>query len=273
MLFDDIAGHWAQAAIEALAKQNLIMGDGTDQFRPAAPINRAEMAALISRVFPDSEAIREPLIYKDVPNDHWAASVIAWATERGYFYGYSDQTFRPERSIPRMDAFVAISAGLGLDLAPLPLDPLPLAYADADQIPAYARAAITACTLAKLVVNVPMLRWLRPKQAATRAEIVCSLSQALGFELAVDFHYVAWRFQLRDLYQAEPIAIANLGQHDSLVRELQAWFQELRLYPGHCVIDGAFGPLTQAALGAFCKARYCPAVEHGVQHFWVMVSN
>ncbi len=50
-MFKDVpANHWAAGSIERLAKLGIIAGDGQGNFRPDAPITRAEVVALLDRV-------------------------------------------------------------------------------------------------------------------------------------------------------------------------------------------------------------------------------
>jgi len=50
-MFKDVpASHWAASSIERLAKLGIIAGDGQGNFRPDAPITRAEVVALLDRV-------------------------------------------------------------------------------------------------------------------------------------------------------------------------------------------------------------------------------
>lgn len=50
-MFKDVpTNHWAAGSIERLAKLGIIAGDGQGNFRPDAPITRAEVVALLDRV-------------------------------------------------------------------------------------------------------------------------------------------------------------------------------------------------------------------------------
>lgn len=48
--FDDIAGHWAESAINVASANGWIRGYGDGTFRPDQPITRAEVAALVNRL-------------------------------------------------------------------------------------------------------------------------------------------------------------------------------------------------------------------------------
>lgn len=50
-MFKDVpANHWAAGSIERFAKLGIIAGDGKGNFRPDAPITRAEVVSLLDRV-------------------------------------------------------------------------------------------------------------------------------------------------------------------------------------------------------------------------------
>nr|DAH38429.1 MAG TPA: Cell wall hydrolase autolysin [Caudoviricetes sp.] len=49
--FKDTTGHWAQAQIEQLAKLGILGGYPDGTFKPDAPITRAEVAAVVSRLY------------------------------------------------------------------------------------------------------------------------------------------------------------------------------------------------------------------------------
>lgn len=46
----DYAGHWAEAAIEAVKAAGLMQGDPDGRFRPNDPVTRAELATVIARL-------------------------------------------------------------------------------------------------------------------------------------------------------------------------------------------------------------------------------
>ena len=41
--------------------------------------------------------------FNDVPENHWAAKAIEEVTEKGYFQGYPDGTFKPEEIVTRAE--------------------------------------------------------------------------------------------------------------------------------------------------------------------------
>ncbi|MGD1897650.1 MAG: family 10 glycosylhydrolase [Phormidesmis sp.] len=176
---DDIQGHWAQPCIEILAQQGIVSGYPDGTFRPESPVTRAEFATLITLAFP-GVASRPPIRFKDVAADYWAAEKIEKVYTTGWLTGYPGNRFRPNLPIPRVQAVVALAAGLGY-LAERDIEAtLNQVLVDAIAIPAYARSKIAAAIEQQLIVNYPDVKRLRPNKPATRGEIAALLCQALA---------------------------------------------------------------------------------------------
>ncbi|MFW6358911.1 MAG: S-layer homology domain-containing protein, partial [Chroococcales cyanobacterium] len=187
--FADIQDHWASDFIRRLASLDLINGfmDGT--FKPNDPINRAQYAALIVKVF-HPPFLRPPTQFTDIPADFWALSVIQHAYRSGYLSGFPDQTFHPEQNLRRIHLIVSLANGLGLPSAPESLLGI---YDDSNTIPAYAQAAVASATQAGIIVNASILEQLKPMAEATRADAAAMVYQALVFQqkaIAIDSPYI-----------------------------------------------------------------------------------
>lgn len=174
--FPDIQTHWARPFITALADRAILQGYQDGTFRPERAMTRAEFAAVIQSCLP-IRAKRPAIAFTDVPANHWAAAAIRRVYEAGYLSGYPRQEFRPNGSITRLEALIALASGLELQ-AQRPIS-LPQLFEDHKDIPTWAIAALTAATDAELVVNYPNLQRLRPHQPAVRAEVAAFLYQAL----------------------------------------------------------------------------------------------
>ncbi|WP_413162357.1 glycoside hydrolase family 10 protein [Capilliphycus salinus ALCB114379] len=177
--FSDIKEHWAKDCIEKLAEDEIISGYEDGTFKPDNSVTRAEFAAMLNKAFPNQPEIRQGIEFGDVDKDYWAYEVIQKAYRTGFLSGYQDKTFKPAQKIPRVQALVALSSGLKLDLIQ-PIDfTLEKTYLDSDKIPDYAKRTIAAATENGLVVNYPDVNYLKPEEFATRGEITTFLSQAL----------------------------------------------------------------------------------------------
>jgi parallel beta-helix repeat protein len=173
--FTDIQGHWAADFIRPLASLNLVTGFADGSFKPDAPLNRAQYAALVVKVF-NPTPIRPSADFIDVPADFWALPVISQAYRSGFLSGFPDQTFHPQQNLRRMELVTSLVQGLSLPSADVKVLEI---YEDRDSIPAYAKSAVAAATQAGIVVNYPKPALLQPKQEATRAEAIAFMYQAL----------------------------------------------------------------------------------------------
>ncbi|REE90511.1 S-layer family protein [Paenibacillus taihuensis] len=100
--FADLAGHWAQKDVEALAGKLIVEGTGANKFEPKRDITRAEFAALVVRAL-GLEVGGTSDKFKDVASDKWFASTVASAVKAGLITGYEDGTFKPNANITRKE--------------------------------------------------------------------------------------------------------------------------------------------------------------------------
>lgn len=189
--FSDTANYWGRACIAQLSQRQLVNGYPNGTFRPDAPVTRAEFAVFMLNAFPNTPRSRTAPNFRDVPRTYWAYRAIRDAAERQFFSGYPDGTFQPTQPIPRVQAIAIVTNALK-HAAPSDPDRLLRQYfTDAAQIPAYAKGAIAAGALNRLVVNYPQVKQLRPNQGSTRGEVAALLCQALISEPIVPRQYIA----------------------------------------------------------------------------------
>lgn len=173
--FKDIASHWAQAAITEGIRLGIVKGYKDGTFRPNAPVTRAEIAAMVSRAFklPEGESSLSFADQSGIPA--WAREDIARLVKAGFITGYEDNTFQPKRSLSRTEFIVILVRALGLE----PKTDAKLSFADADQIPAWARGYIAAAYEAGLIQGRGNNQFA-PKELITRAEVLSLLVEALS---------------------------------------------------------------------------------------------
>ncbi len=179
-LSDVSSDYWARPFIQVLAQNNVISGFPDGSFRPNQAVTRAEFAALIQKAFNNQNRVRQlsPGGFSDVPAGYWAASAIQQAYETGFLAGYPGNVFLPNQQIPKVQAIVALTNGLGLSGGDT--STLSTYYNDASAIPEYAAGSVAAATQGNLVVNYPDVKQLNPQQPLTRAEAAALLYQALA---------------------------------------------------------------------------------------------
>lgn len=76
--------------------------------------------------------------YPDVPENEWYTEAVKYATQHGYFSGYSDGTFGPANNIIRQDFAVVMARAAGADLTNQSTDNLK--FNDVDKNAYYAKA-------------------------------------------------------------------------------------------------------------------------------------
>ncbi|MBF2000414.1 MAG: S-layer homology domain-containing protein [Synechococcales cyanobacterium M58_A2018_015] len=114
--FPDIENHWGQPFIQSLAERDIVKGYLDNTYRPEQPVARDEFAAIVRQAF-SQEAQRQissGSVYRDVPEDYWAAQAIQDAYEMGFMHGYPGGEFRPNQPVTRVEALVSLAQNLDL---------------------------------------------------------------------------------------------------------------------------------------------------------------
>ncbi|MBD2038603.1 WG repeat-containing protein [Leptolyngbya sp. FACHB-321] len=191
LAFSDTQSHWATTCIDQLATQKRVSGYPDGTFRPQATVTRTEFAVLMLNSFGNVEPTRRAPVFRDVPSNFWGYQAIRNAYAREFFSGYPDGTFRPAEAIPRVQAIAILANATRMSSGETPETVLQQYFDDAQQVPAYARKAIAAGTVGRLVVNHPNVRQLRPNQAMTRGEVAALMCQSIGLPRTVPLGYIA----------------------------------------------------------------------------------
>ncbi|MGQ9825105.1 MAG: S-layer homology domain-containing protein, partial [Desulfotomaculales bacterium] len=170
-LFKDTVGSWAFEQIEDLAAAGLVKGYTDGTFQPARPVTRAEMTALLARVFNWPPSSREAGFRDEIPA--WAKEAISSAAARGVIKGYPDGTFRPGNYITRAELCGILDRALSLKTTQTKPR-----FKDGDQIPAWAAESVERVAAAGLIRGYED-GTLRPEARVTRAEIAVILWRQL----------------------------------------------------------------------------------------------
>ena len=81
--FSDVAGHWAEAAINAAYERGLINGYGDGSFRPDETVTRAETVKMLNRMLgrtPSNATVGTRISWQDVPITAWYYAEVQEAT-------------------------------------------------------------------------------------------------------------------------------------------------------------------------------------------------
>ena len=104
--FTDVkAGMWCNRAIATLTNMGIIKGYTDGSFQPNKSITRAELATIIARF---AKLDVNTKTFSDITG-HWAQKNIELAAGNGWINGYTDGTFRPNKSIIRAETFAMIN--------------------------------------------------------------------------------------------------------------------------------------------------------------------
>ena len=104
--FSDIKdGAWCCRAVSTLTNMGIIKGYTDGTFRPNADITRAELATIIARF---AKLDVNTKTFSDITG-HWVQKSIELAAGNGWINGYTDGTFRPNKSIIRAETFAMIN--------------------------------------------------------------------------------------------------------------------------------------------------------------------
>jgi S-layer family protein len=104
----DIANHWAEEEIFAMAASGIVTGNPDETFEPDGNLNRAEAAALMYRVL----GLAEPTVpidtepFLDVEVGAWYAGYVAGLLDLGLVDGNPDGTYEPVENINRAEFLV-----------------------------------------------------------------------------------------------------------------------------------------------------------------------
>ncbi|MEK3721484.1 NEAT domain-containing protein [Paenibacillus sp. FSL H8-0034] len=170
----DIQNHWSKAAIERAVALGIVNGYEDGSFRPDGEINRAEFTVMISRAL-KLEGKATELTFADLSSiPDWVKPHLAQTVGAGIITSYEDQTFRADRKISRSEIAVMIGRALKL-----PSDEKEtLSFADAEQIPSWARAYVAAAAK-QGIINGRDNNLFAPDASATRAEAVTLIGKLL----------------------------------------------------------------------------------------------
>lgn len=172
----DIQGHWARNYIEQLVERKIINGYADGTFLPEQSITRAEFAKVIALAAGLTIEDNSALNFADQDNIvPWAQPYIAAAVKAGIIQGYNDGTFRAQNNISRAEIAVMVARAMQEPLS----EEAGLQFADADQVPDWARAYVSMAVKAGIVTGTPDNTFL-PSQKANRAQAAAMIVRLMN---------------------------------------------------------------------------------------------
>ena len=132
---------WYAPYVHKLAKAGVVTGFEDGTFRPAETVTRAQVAKMLYALS-GSVPVNYLMTFSDVDQTAWYAEAVRWAASQKIVTGFEDGTFRPDAPVTRQDLAVMLvryQQAAGVELA---ADAAAPAFADNDQIAAYAAEAV-----------------------------------------------------------------------------------------------------------------------------------
>ncbi|WP_217593506.1 S-layer homology domain-containing protein [Cohnella sp. GbtcB17] len=150
--------------------QAFVNGYADGKFAPNRNVTRAEVAAMLVRMF-DRDEDAAPGEFPDVEEGHWAKAYIDRASGMSFMIGYPDGSFKPDATITRAEMASAI--------APLLPKATGASAEFTDTEGSWAQAVIEQANAAGIVYGYEDGTF-RPNTKLTRAEAIAMLDRLLG---------------------------------------------------------------------------------------------
>ncbi|MDY4976020.1 MAG: S-layer homology domain-containing protein [Clostridia bacterium] len=172
--FSDMAGHWAEADVTAMADKGIVFGVTDTLFEPERPVTRAEFSAFIVRALHITGG--EAAGFTDVEKGAWYEASVNAAANAGLLRGYDGQ-FRPNDMITREEmAVVIVKAFLfrGKETSQGQLD----RFADREEIADWAAEYVDQAVSSGLIAGMTADTFA-PKENGTRAQAISLIRRML----------------------------------------------------------------------------------------------
>ncbi|MGE6230849.1 S-layer homology domain-containing protein [Paenibacillus chitinolyticus] len=180
--FRDVAGHWAQNAVNDMGSRMVVNGIENGTFNPDTAITRAEFAAIMVRALGlKQEKASAP--FSDVNATDWYSAAVQTAYAHKLIGGFEDGTFRPSDKITREQAMVILAkamktTGFRDKLPSKEAADLLAPYADAAKTAEWAKSGVADCLQGAIFAGRTATE-LAPKASITRAEVAAIVQRLL----------------------------------------------------------------------------------------------
>jgi hypothetical protein len=190
--FNDISGHWGEAAINEAVTNGFVKGYADGTFKPDKSVTRAEFVTMINKALQLRDENTVNLLFKDVTTTNWFYEDIQKASYARYATGVTDTSFMPGKNITRQEAAIMLSRFLPKSgfLAETQVS----AFPDSASVSTWAKSAL-AVVINKGYMSGYANGNLTPRATLTRAEAAKIIGKILENETIV----------------REDISVANTG--------------------------------------------------------------
>lgn len=171
--------HWAYPQIQALSKENILVGYPNGTFHPDENVTKAEFATMVIKTVGQANAeIKETIRFNDIDKDFWAWDMIQRAVTFDIVKKTPDNCFHPQANVTRAQALMFVVNALSTDNISESQARLALAkaYDDYETIPEWIMTTAGKAEILGIVVKVPgKEKLLEAERPATRAELAVFL--------------------------------------------------------------------------------------------------
>lgn len=190
-VFQDLppVGSWARPGIDFVLERGLFAGVSETSFAPKQTMTRAMIVTVLYRMA-GSPTPASAADFSDVDPAAWYGQAVAWAVEAGVTAGLTADRFGPQEPVTRAQLAVLLfkfAVRIGA-VSPDPADPEQITarlegFADAQEVPAYARAAFAWAAGEGLLAGFPGTDGplLKPESAAARDQAAALLMRFVQY--------------------------------------------------------------------------------------------
>ncbi len=177
--FPDVpSGYWASCDITKLAMNDVVVGYPDRMFKPSRHISRAEFATMLVKGFNKEDCASTTNCFKDVPQGHWANSMIGQAVHENLLKGYPNGLFKPSNPVTRAEVLCAISKALPCEIDQCKAQEILSKYCDGKTVPTWAQVPIAKALDQGVLNNSPNPNLIAPFKDASRADVASMLQAA-----------------------------------------------------------------------------------------------
>jgi len=167
----DIDNHWAEETLNAWVDNNFLVGYEEGVYNPDEKLTRAQFISFINRLF-DFQNEKEHQ-FNDVNEGSWYENEVKKSIANGYIVGFSDNTFRPDSIITRIEAAAVLSRLVDLEENFEVIE----SFEDYEDIPAWGVNSVSAVIDAGLMSDF-LDQTFGASEEITRAQAIVALQNA-----------------------------------------------------------------------------------------------
>jgi len=177
-LYSDVGvGHSEYVAIKYLSEKGIINGYADGSFKPKTPINRVEALKIIlkannllTKTYIKDNGLgginfaKDPLKFTDIYKSMWYYPYLKKGVELGVIQGYTDGTFKPAKTVNRVESFKMIMQSDGITLPDVTENPFDDVHSGQWFAPYILEAKI------REIIYVTMQNKVNPNKEMTRSK-------------------------------------------------------------------------------------------------------